>query len=101
MIYTITMTEPFNLWLSSLKDKKSIARIMARLYRVEHGNFGDHKQITGELSELRFFFSSGYRIYYTIKNNEVVLLLQGGDKSTQNKDIKKALVLINSLNEEL
>lgn len=100
VMYTIKMTKQFNLWLSTLKDKKSTTRIMARLYRVEQGNFGDHKMITGELSELRFFFSSGYRIYYTIKNNEIVLLLQGGDKSTQNKDIKKALVMIDSLNEE-
>ena len=93
------MTKQFNLWLSALKDKKAVTRIMARLYRVELGNFGDHKKITCELSELRFFFSSGYRIYYTIKNNEIVLLLQGGDKSSQSKDIKKPLTMINSLGE--
>ena len=84
------MTPTFSAWFKSLKDKKSAARIMARLYRVEHGNFGDHKAINSDLWELRFFFAGGYRVYYTIKDQEIVLLLQGGDKSSQSTDIKKA-----------
>ncbi len=67
MKYEIEKTNIFDSWLNSLKDKTAINRIMARLYRVEHGNFGDFKSVGQNLFELRFFFGSGYRIYYTIK----------------------------------
>ena len=67
--------------------------------RIENGNFGDHKQIDKNLFELRFFFGPGYRIYYTIKGNTVVILLTDGNKATQAKDIKKATALLNDLEE--
>ena len=60
---------------------------------VENGHFGDCKQITTDLFELRFFFDSGLRIYYTIQNDKVVFLLAGGDKSSQKRDIAKATEL--------
>ncbi len=62
-------------------------------------SFGDHKQVFADLFELRFFFGPGYRIYYTIQNNEVVFLVAGGDKSSQDKDIKRAIKLLSTLEE--
>lgn len=70
---------------------------MARLARVENGNFGDHKHIDGSLMELRMTFGGGIRIYYTIRGDTVVLLLQGGNKSSQTQDIEKAKKLITLL----
>lgn len=81
--------EPFFDWYNKL-DKITKKRVAIRLMRLEEGNFGDYKQIDGELSELRFKFGAGYRIYYTQQNNTIVILVTAGDKSTQSKDIIKA-----------
>lgn len=67
---------------------------LARLARVENGNFGDYKQISPSLFELRVFFGSGLRIYYTIQHDRVVFLLAGGNKSSQEKDIEKATEIL-------
>lgn len=80
---------PFIEWLDSL-DKVTKFRIQSRLTRLLENNFGDHKKIDNEISELRLKFGSGYRIYYTEIDNVIVLLINGGDKSSQNKDIQKA-----------
>lgn len=80
---------PFVEWINSL-DKVTKARIQSRLTRLLENNFGDCKKIDYEISELRLNFGPGYRIYYTEIDNIVVLLINGGDKSTQSKDIKKA-----------
>ncbi len=71
-------------------DKVTKSRVQSRLTRLLEGNFGDHKKLDTEISELRLAFGSGYRIYYTEIDNVVVLLINGGDKSTQAKDIEKA-----------
>ena len=71
-------------------DNTTKIRIQSRLTRLLENNFGDHKKIDNEISELRFKFGSGYRIYYTEIDNIIVLLINGGDKSTQSKDILKA-----------
>ena len=76
-------------WLDSL-DKTIKARIQSRLTRLIENNFGDHKKIDSEISELRLHFGSGYRIYYSEIDNIIVLLINGGDKSSQSKDIRKA-----------
>ena len=76
-------------WLESL-DKVTKSRVQSRLTRLLENNFGDHKKIDNEISELRLKFGSGYRIYYTEIDNVIVLLINGGDKSTQSKDIQKA-----------
>ena len=76
-------------WMDSL-DKTTKARVQSRLTRLLENNFGDHKKIDNEISELRLKFGSGYRIYYTEIDNMIVLLINGGDKSTQTKDIEKA-----------
>lgn len=81
---------PFVEWLESLKDKTIRFRIKERLDRVSLGNFGDCKSLKDGLMGLRFKFGSGYRIYYGEDDDSIVLLLCGGDKSTQSKDIKKA-----------
>jgi len=100
MKYETKKTNEFTKWLKSLKDKVTKNRILFRLDRIENGNFGDWSDTSEHnVYELRFFFGSGYRIYYTIRNNTVVFLLNGGDKSSQNKDIKKARKILDTLEE--
>ncbi len=84
---------PFTDWFNSL-DKPIKARIQSRLTRLLENNFGDCKKIDKEISELRLNFGSGYRIYYTEINSIIVLLINGGDKSTQTDDIKKAKMIL-------
>ena len=81
---------PFIIWLESIKDSTTKRRIRLRVDRMVDGNFGDTKNLGDDLYELRLFFGSGYRIYYTIENDVLVILFSGGDKSTQSDDIKKA-----------
>lgn len=76
-------------WLESL-DSSTRYRIKSRLARVAIGNLGDYKMFGNGLGELRFKFGSGYRLYFSEFNGEIILLLCGGDKGTQKKDIKKA-----------
>lgn len=94
MKHTIETTKQYDKWFRKLKDTVAKIKVLARLSRVENGNFGDFKQLDTNLFELRFFFGSGFRIYYTIKQGQVVLLLVGGDKSSQPKDIERAQELL-------
>lgn len=80
-------------WLNAL-DGSFRKRINQRILHIEEGNFGDHKKISDDISELRFDFGKGYRIYYTQINGVVVLLINGGDKSDQSNDIEKAQKLL-------
>jgi putative addiction module killer protein len=82
---------PFIKWLESLKDKTVRYRIKERLDRVSLGNLGDYKSVAEGVFELRCAFGAGYRIYFGQANKKVILLLCAGDKSTQRKDIKKAV----------
>lgn len=99
MKYEIETTEEFDSWFLTLKDKTVKNKLLSRIDRVKNGNFGDFKPLEANLFELRFFFGSGFRIYYTIKNGLIVFLLTGGDKSTQQNDIKNALSLLKQLEE--
>src|SRR5260370_2515713 len=81
---------PFKQWRGKLKDVVARQKIDARIARVRAGNFGDHRSVGGGVSELRIDYGPGYRIYYGIDGNTVVLLLCGGDNSTQDPDIKMA-----------
>lgn len=81
---------PFSAWLENLRDRTSIARIRIRLGRVRLGNFGDIKPVGNGVSELKIDHGPGYRVYYAMSGKAVVLLLIGGDKSTQSKDIETA-----------
>ena len=86
----IRKTEIFTKWFDGLKDRRAKARIQARIDRVEMGNFGDVAPVGGGVSELRIFYSPGYRIYFIQRGSVVVILLSGGDKSTQTSDIARA-----------
>lgn len=93
----IERTKLFSKWVQSLRDKTTQARILDRVYRLSDGNFGDCKSVGDGVSELRLAFGPGYRIYYTLRGNVLVILLVGGDKSTQTKDIAKAKQLVKEL----
>lgn len=82
--------EPFSQWLGSLTDTKGRLRIMKRIDRLENGNYGDCEPIGDGLSELRMFFGPGYRAYFGEKEGKIIILLCGGDKDTQSRDIKAA-----------
>lgn len=99
MSYKIKTTAEFQRWFNKLKDPKTKARINLRLRQVSMGHLGDHKVIAAQLYELRLFFGAGYRIYYTIKGDRLVILFNGGDKSSQKKDIAKAKQLLEQLEE--
>ena len=87
---TLNGREPFNEWLDSIRDTRTQERIRARLTQLEYGNFGDSESIGGGVFELRLQFGAGYRIYFGQISNTIVLLLCGGDKSSQTRDIERA-----------
>jgi putative addiction module killer protein len=89
-VYLIEKTIEFDKWLKKLRDKTARAKILFRLQRVELGNLGDIKAVSHGITEMRIPHGKGYRIYYKIVEKQVILLLIGGDKSTQEKDIEKA-----------
>lgn len=86
---TETGKEPFNMWMSSLKDKRAMASIFLRLQRIRQGNFGDCKALKNGLHELRIDHGTGLRVYFAKIGSKILLLLGGGDKSSQEKDIEK------------
>lgn len=90
MTYTVTQSETFRRWIRALRDRQAQARIAVRLDRVADGNFGDHRSVGQGVSELRVNVAQGYRVYYTIRDKALVLLLCGGDKASQQQDIHRA-----------
>ncbi len=93
----IHTTAAFDTWFSKLSDKLAARRIQARIDRAEDGNFGDCEPVGEGVSEMRIHFGSGYRVYFIQRGVDIVILLAGGDKSTQSKDIKLALKLARQL----
>jgi len=89
-MYEIKETDLFSQWLLKLKDIRGKISIIRRIKRVKAGNFGDHKSLGDKVSELRITTGPGYRVYYTQRSSEIIVLLVGGDKSSQSKDIEKA-----------
>ena len=87
---TVLMTDVFSAWLRKLSDRRARQLILVRAERFESGNPGDTKSVGGGVMELRIHHGPGYRVYYTYRQHEVVLLLVGGDKSSQQSDIEKA-----------
>lgn len=87
---TVTYTSQMEKWLRSLKDLNAAAKIKVRLRRMQEGNFGDIKPVGNGISEFRIHCGKGYRIYFINRNNKIVVLLCGGDKDTQQTDIKTA-----------
>lgn len=98
-MYSFIQSSVFESWLAGLKDRTAKARILARLKSAAFGNFGDCKPIGEGLSEMRVHVGAGYRVYYMRKGQTVYLLLMGGSKSTQKKDIEKALKLAKEFKE--
>ena len=93
----VRQTEVFNDWFRGLKDRKAKARIQARIDRLELGGFGDVAPVGEGVSELRIHYGPGYRLYFVQCGQVVVVLLAGGDKSTQDSDINKAKELAKHL----
>jgi putative addiction module killer protein len=92
-------TEVYRAWINGLRDIKGRARIQVRVDRLVHGNPGQHRNLTGGVSELKIDFGPGYRVYYTQRGSRLILLLAGGDKSTQEHDIKRAIELARNYQE--
>ena len=94
---SLAATPEFDLWLGKLRDAKGKARILSRLDSAALGNFGDCQSVGEGVSEMRIHFGPGYRVYFTRRGKLVYVLLIGGDKSTQKRDIKRALNIAREL----
>ncbi len=99
-MYQIRQTEAFSTWLAALSNKQAKARILARLDSVRLGNLGDTKSLGGGIHEFRVHVGRGYRVYFSQHRRVVLILLCGGDKSTQSRDIARAKRLLKELNVE-
>jgi len=92
-MFTVFRTDEFDEWLSRLRDAKGKARIIARIRSAELGNLGDVEPVGEGVREMRVHYGPGYRVYFTKKGKALVILLSGGDKSSQTRDIKRAKAL--------
>lgn len=99
MMYTVLRSDSFDKWLAGLKDAKGKARIVARIKSAELGNLGDVKPVGEGISEMRIHYGPGYRVYFTQRGKVVILLLVGGGKSSQKRDIERAKALSDTLKE--
>ena len=99
-MYEIKSTKIFSHWLMKLKDIKGRIAVARRIERMEHGNFGDVKSLGASISELRIQMGPGYRVYFTKREEQIIILLVGGDKSTQSKDIEKAKKMLKEIDNE-
>ena len=95
----IRQTETYRKWFDTLKDRNARMRIDIRIRRISLGNFGDVKPVGEGVSESKIDYGPGYRIYFVQKKNTIIILLSGGDKSTQSRDIQKAHELAQRLEE--
>ena len=89
----------FDDWLKGLRDKRAAVAVARAVHRIEQGNFGDHKPCRSGVWEIVIDYGAGYRVYYSIVGRKVVLLLCGGDKRTQQKDIDRAIEYLKSYKE--
>jgi putative addiction module killer protein len=89
-VYSVHVTQAFQDWLDALRDTRAQIRISARLRLAEAGNFGDWKPVGGSISEMRVDIGAGYRLYFMRHGRHVIVMLGGGDKSTQRRDIENA-----------
>jgi len=95
----IRKTDVFARWLDGLRDIRARARILVRIERLARGNTGDAKPVGGGVSELRIDYGPGYRVYYVQRGQELIILLAGGDKRTQRRNIETAMRLARDLAE--
>jgi len=97
LLMRIQMTEVYRDWIDSLKDRTGRARVQVRVDRLAHGNPGNFRALTDGVIELKIDVGPGYRVYYTERAGVLIILLAGGDKSSQTKDIQRAIALARSL----
>jgi putative addiction module killer protein len=100
-MFIVRQTERFVQWLAGLRDLKARAKVQVRIERLIGGNPGDVKPVRAGVSELRINYGPRYRVYYMPRGTELIILLAGGDKSSQAKDIDEALLLADNLTEEI
>ena len=93
----VRLTDVYVAWINGLRNKTARARIQVRVDRLVHGNPGDHRNLTDGVAELRIDLGPGYRVYFTQRGEELIVLLAGGDKSSQQRDIKRAIELAMNL----
>ncbi|WP_310193691.1 type II toxin-antitoxin system RelE/ParE family toxin [Pseudomonas hunanensis] len=96
-MHTLIQTDAYRRWFAALRDARAQARINVRLRRVELGVIGDSKPVGEGVSELRIDYGPGYRVYFIQRGSEVIILLAGGDKASQARDIRSALKLARDL----
>lgn len=96
-MFEIRQTEDFRRWVAGLRDRRAVARIDARVRRLSLGNPGDAKAVSGSIHELRIDYGPGYRIYYLRRGAALILLLVGGDKRSQQRDIRRAEAIARDL----
>ena len=96
-MFTVLQTQEFQRWLDGLRDRRAQVGIAARLRLAEAGNLGDWKSVGGDVSEMRINFGPGYRLYFTRRGSILIVMLAGGDKSSQVKDIRRAQKILEEL----
>ncbi|HZE91733.1 MAG TPA: type II toxin-antitoxin system RelE/ParE family toxin [Rhizobacter sp.] len=96
-MFSVQLAQEFQDWLDALPDRRVQVRIAARLRQAEAGNLGDWKPVGSEVSEMRVNFGPGYRLYFTRRANVLIVMLAGGDKSMQARDIKRAQRILSQL----
>jgi putative addiction module killer protein len=99
-VFTVRKTERFLRWLKGLRDRTAVVRIAVRIDRLESGQVGDAKSVGDSVAELRIDHGPGYRLYFTRRGDRIIILLCGGDKSTQSQDIATARQLAKDLQDE-
>ncbi len=92
-VIEVRQTRVYAQWVSGLRDRAAVMRINVRIRRMSLGNFGDVRPVGSGVSELRINYGPGYRVYFKLRDKEIVILLCGGDKSTQDRDIERAKTL--------
>jgi putative addiction module killer protein len=99
MTFDIRQTPVFSRWMRGLRDERASGRISSRIRRLSLGLFGDVKSVGASVSELRIDHGPGYRLYFTVRNERIVILLCGGDKQTQDRDIRRAQAMVKELSD--
>ncbi|MXX53827.1 MAG: type II toxin-antitoxin system RelE/ParE family toxin [Dehalococcoidia bacterium] len=89
-MFTILRSATFDRWLGRLRDRRAVERIVARLLAAEDGHLGDVGPVGGGVSEMRIHYGPGYRIYFIMRGAELIVLLCGGDKDSQRRDVERA-----------
>jgi putative addiction module killer protein len=93
----IRTTDVFDDWFARFRDRQTKARIQVRIDRLAAGNAGKFRNLTGGVSEMKIDYGPGYRVYFTERKGQIVVLLVGGDKTTQSQDIRQAIILAKAL----